>query len=166
MREIMIGRFIVAILLLLFVGGVSSGQTKFPVVEDTFLRSEASSSSRSLVRIPKDIDVPVLMISDTNGWFPIRYGTFVGWIEKRCVLRTERITKRGRGAQYLVVSSNSTALRVKPSKSSKSILTFPKGAKFDFDDDSRTNEWYRIVLLNGVKGWIPNADVTLETNPD
>ena len=155
---------IIVLLALFFCFSIATSQ-ELSVFKETFLRSESSSASNALVKVPDGTDVAVLMLYDTDGWYPVKYRTILGWIDRRHVMRTTVGTVRGSGSLYLVVTAKSTPLREKASNVGKSLITFRKDSKIYVDESRPTKSWYKVSLLNGVNGWIAVKDVTLETTP-
>ena len=123
------------------------------------LRSEASTSSSTLVQAPKGSTVTVEEDLG-NGWYKVTYGNRIGYMsgEWLTIVPVDAVAADG-PVGTAVVTADSLRLRSEASVSSSTLAQAPKGSTVTVEEDAG-NGWYKVTY-GGKTGYMSGEWLTI-----
>lgn len=129
-----------------------------------------NESSRQLTTLTAGTNVTILY--SENGWYEIKYGTSVAWIQQSAVRLSSQVESNAQtentvitsntsdATQVVVINSNNTHLRAQPNASAAIVANLSEKSTLTYI--KTVNQWYEVKTNSGKTGYLASWVVTLK----
>ncbi|WP_455538923.1 SH3 domain-containing protein [Terrisporobacter sp.] len=144
----------------------STPSEKGTIVEDVYLRKDASTSSSILEIIPKDASVEVLD-KLPSGWFKIKYDNKIGYVYSSYIILSDDIGTNGDTSKPSTPSekgiiTDNVNFRKDSSTSSSILGVIPKDTTVEVLD-KLSSSWFKVKYNNKI-GYVYSQYIQLSSN--